>query len=656
MKLFNIRKAFSLTELLIVLVVVAILFAAMAPIMTKRGKGSTTAQEPVWMFVKNDDYKDAYYDSGLVNKTSTAFVGVNPESLTNNYKPWSKVIVKSIPLQNTIQFRYGSGNGTLSGIFFIDNKGNILNGSRLKSGKKNKNYNDVFQNSDTKYNTVMGADAFSEVNKKGAIGATSIGAFTTVYDDIGNNGNGSEPSYSTVVGASSGSNTKANNTFAGSLVGTGSGIVDTVAVGSGILSTDLSAGSNNVILGSNVATAGMKGDKYTRNTIIGPNLYKAEFPVDATIVGVNSYAGGGEASNAMTAVGYYACSSFANSTDKGSRTCIGHSSGWASGHGTPLSHNVDGYDHIYLGGAPQGGFPGRAALEVHNIKDTPALAAPHIGPSVVLNTNLVVRGDFYFPNNSGVLAPHIYSPSAPGKDVVNNRDWCTKGCRIFGRRSWRNKDGCNILEIVLKVVVWTVAIVGSILSGGALDAILALGAWAGLGNFMANMIPGPSSDYRKIQQEPLTSSAKVYVNDKGLSSCSNSSSCPQLKVKLSDIRLKDNITENTDALDTILMARIYNYTYKKDEKLTPQVGVMAQDLLKYLPNAVSKDKDGYLTIRLDELFYANINSIKALDNTLSTVEDKITAVEKDVADLKMKHKMLNDKVNRLNTRLDKLEK
>ena len=61
---FNIfKRAFSLTELLIVMVVVAVLFSALVPIMTKRRNGLTNATEPVWQYVNDDDDKDAYFDA-----------------------------------------------------------------------------------------------------------------------------------------------------------------------------------------------------------------------------------------------------------------------------------------------------------------------------------------------------------------------------------------------------------------------------------------------------------------------------------------------------------------------------------------------------------------------------------------------------------------
>jgi prepilin-type N-terminal cleavage/methylation domain-containing protein len=55
---FKPHKAFSLTELIIVLVIIAVLFAAMAPIITKRHIADTAGVENIWNFVNNDTERD----------------------------------------------------------------------------------------------------------------------------------------------------------------------------------------------------------------------------------------------------------------------------------------------------------------------------------------------------------------------------------------------------------------------------------------------------------------------------------------------------------------------------------------------------------------------------------------------------------------------
>ena len=81
--------------------------------------------------------------------------------------------------------------------------------------------------------------------------------------------------------------------------------------------------------------------------------------------------------------------------------------------------------------------------------------------------------------------------------------------------------------------------------------------------------------------------------------------------------------------------KVFNYTFKKDEKKTPHVGVIAQDLQKVFPDAVKKGVDGFLTIRFEDMFYAMINAIKELDTRVTTLQkenQQLTEILKQVQD------------------------
>lgn len=97
--------------------------------------------------------------------------------------------------------------------------------------------------------------------------------------------------------------------------------------------------------------------------------------------------------------------------------------------------------------------------------------------------------------------------------------------------------------------------------------------------------------------------------------------------KHSDIRLKNVGEPFTAGLNELEKLNFYHFTFKKDKDQVPQVGVMAQDLQKVFPQAVSKDDGGWLTIRWDEMFYAAINAIKELNT-------KVCSIAKDVTNLK----------------------
>ncbi len=109
----------------------------------------------------------------------------------------------------------------------------------------------------------------------------------------------------------------------------------------------------------------------------------------------------------------------------------------------------------------------------------------------------------------------------------------------------------------------------------------------------------------------------------------------------SDRRLKNVGKEFAAGLAELKKLDLYHYTYKEDEYKTPHVGVMAQDLQKIFPDAVRKGEDGFLRIRMEDMFYAVINAVKELDSRVSLLEQqqkRIDELEKRLADLEKKVK------------------
>ena len=112
----------------------------------------------------------------------------------------------------------------------------------------------------------------------------------------------------------------------------------------------------------------------------------------------------------------------------------------------------------------------------------------------------------------------------------------------------------------------------------------------------------------------------------------------------SDKRLKYVGKENTSGLDKIRQLKVFNYTFKKDETKTPRVGVIAQDLQKVFPDAVKKGSDGFLIIRMEDIFFAVINAIKELDA-------RVTALEKENQFLKEQNKALDARLKAVEAKL-----
>ena len=93
-----------------------------------------------------------------------------------------------------------------------------------------------------------------------------------------------------------------------------------------------------------------------------------------------------------------------------------------------------------------------------------------------------------------------------------------------------------------------------------------------------------------------------------------------------DRRLKNVGEKYTAGLAELKKLDFFHYTFKKDEAKTPHVGVMAQDLEKVFPDAVTKGEDGYLRIRFEDMFYAVINAVKELDNKITEILENITQI------------------------------
>ncbi len=652
MKLNIFKRGFSLTELLIVLVIVAVLFAAMAPIMTKRKSSDTIANEPVWSFVTNA--KDAFYDPGVEGLSSAAYFGINPNALSGSYRPYAKVYLRAKNNQNHIQFRYGEGNGTLTGLLSLDANGNLITSTAPEGSTKT--FNSRGDN-----NTIAGLRAYANWDKKLN---SSIGIGHAALAEPG-----ADNSNDIAIGANSGQYLSgSNNILIGANTGRGkNGISDTVAIGGRVLSLDSSSGSNNVFVGYGVATAGFSSSNATKNTIVASGMYGGSRAKHNTIVGYEVYDGNFEYSRDVTAVGYNACNSIIMGSaysNQGSKTCIGYASANNNGLNsspTPANWSNDKFDHVFIGGTPNG-FNGRSVLEIHNMDSTQAgtlVAQPNVAPTVVLNSNFVLRGNLYMPfADTGKLGSPAFSmPLNTVSSQETADDYCGRNCGT-GRKKYRTYPKCGILGTIIGAIVEAIAAVIAIPTAG-IGSVAFVTAWGAVAGGTIGSVFNPNG--HKRAKEPASASAMAFGTQERLAPVcmdgrgypTNTTNCPNLQ--LSDIRLKENITENTDALDKIMYVMPYNYTFKNDKSNTANVGVMAQDLKEFLPDSVFEGKDGYLGIQWDGMFYATINSIKKIDKDLDTLATNLSDIEADTDVIAKKHKSTQKRIDELTKRINKLE-
>lgn len=75
---YNKLKAFTLAEIMVLLLTLSILMAAFAPVFTRRFNNVTS--DEVWTYIAGDDNYNAYYDAPNKLFLNTAFVGLTPIS------------------------------------------------------------------------------------------------------------------------------------------------------------------------------------------------------------------------------------------------------------------------------------------------------------------------------------------------------------------------------------------------------------------------------------------------------------------------------------------------------------------------------------------------------------------------------------------------
>ena len=401
---------------------------------------------------------------------------------------------------------------------------------------------------------------------------------------------------------------------------------DNIAVGTSALKSN-TTGPGNIAIGENTLYSNTRGDD---NIAIGRNAlyqsdtgggniaigyqamyYQNDINTGNTAVGYQAMVGTNSASNYHnTAIGYRALNRAGNSAESaGQNTAVGSSA---------LENNVTGYGNTAIGSD-----------------------ALNTGRQGDYNTAL---GNYACANVTGSHKTCIGASSGP----ASGSDWASDDKeRIFiGSRSKFN-NGPAVLEVhneggssFGRNKDSSVVINGNLIVKGGI--ITTLWRYGGGDNDNVNLLARSSGQLEPEWNDAVAKLFKRYA-DNGHGEFKSFSGNV-----ISDRRLKYVGKESTTGLDKVRQLKVFNFTYKKDTTKTPHVGVIAQDLQKVFPNAVQKGKDGFLTIRMEDMFYAVINAIKELDA-------KITALQKENQELKQLVKQVQEDNKRLDQRLQKLE-
>lgn len=593
------KSAYTIAEVMIVLLILTVIFAAFAPIITKRKLSSYKSSNAIWNKYNETKGFDAYFDPSNTKNTGTAFFGVKPDShgaVTSTLTPLSRVVIRSGPvtsgnkLQRQIQFRFGrlSGNaaekkyGKFAGTWLMDRQNVLLGGAYP-------NIDNTPDNIEARDNVAIGYQSLNAL--KNAQGNTALG-LSALSENISGK-------YNTAIGYNAGSTLQADyNTYIGAGAGEKASGSRNTAVG--YQAGYNNSGSVNVFVGANAGRTGSG----SYNVGIG---YDALRSVSGNY---NVAIGTGALKNLTTgsyntAIGYNACSEVTTGSHK---TCIGYNSGpgantqtsymsatgsWSRGQTVSdyLGSKTDNLERTYIGGRPYN-YGGDAVMEIHNVGGTNSNLINN--PGVKSNTTTVINGNL----------------------IVRGRTMMTIGSKLW-----------SFVEVDPK---------GS-------SAEHSMGYYSN--NNIGTILAGNQQDYTvcydtKVNTGPFPLKLKGGV-------CLDSTS--------SDRRLKNIGTRSIAGLKELNQLKIYDYTFKNDKSKHSQIGVMAQDLQKVFPNSVFEGPDGYLRIRWDEMFFASINAIKELDRKIVSLVNRATKVETQIARLEQENISLKTQVDALSVRVEKLK-
>jgi len=510
------KLAFTLAEMMVVLLILSIILAAFAPIMTKR-----TASKPDSYWHSDNSGVQIYYGTGdnnmvLIGNQRTPAIGENARLIINTINN---------DAQNHILFK--RGNNTISSLRADANNGLIItaNGTSVNNGlvldTRGANNMQFLRNG-------TALSGFLQMNTLDSIrlGGTQLQPLVPYQMGLHNTGVG-------IASLGSFSNGYHNTAVGSSALCSTSLSYANTAVGSSALCSD-TPGNNNTAIGYNALTVPNSGS----NTVIGANAASGATSGASPLqsIGYNNIVIGNGASSSM----YLGNIVGSNKTIIGALYMNAPNGSYLASLSPTASDNIE---RMYLGYLSNSGTKianTNRVLEIHNQDST------QNGPKVVINGDLLVAGNIRF------------------KPVAGGTDPCY-------------------------VTTTTVS---------------------GVGNILTCQNTGVS---------------EIYVTS-------------------SDIRLKNVKGENKSGLDKIKQLKVFNYTFKNDKKKTPHVGVIAQDLMKVFPDAVSKDEKGYLQIRWEDMFYAFVNAVKELADRDAAKDAKIKALE-------AKNNELEERITRLEAKL-----
>ena len=656
--------------MMVVMLILSIVLAAMAPVMTTRNK---TDQSSPWKYSEGN-LSDAYYGLG---ESQTAMIGQREFETTDET---AKLIINSSSARpSQISFK---NNGTNQGLLRVRNN-SVLLGSLNDGGSIGTNSVAIGSSVNADENSV----SIGKSSSAGDSNSVSVGYLTSATGElstaVGYNASATGKGSIALGGGGALEQPSAENSGSvaiGYALSTGSNAIAIApgGIGSSMDSRTRATGSSSIALGGNVQSTkdysvgiGVSA-RSTEEYAVAIGTLSSASAKKSIALGYNSNSNGEGSvaigSEAKADVGSVAIGEKALSSTTGEWNAYNTAVGYRSMHSTTtgvqntafgretLAMNTTGAQNVAVGNYT---LPSNTTGTANTVVGPNAMSANQTGSYnsafgySALDTNKTGS------NNTAIGYKACYGVTGSNKICIgansgpsSSSSWATDSTeRIFIGSKSKFNDGAAVLEVhngtanhyISKgpryLSETAVVVNGSlIVKGPIMASIPKLGSNAHepTGSQLVALFGSDDGSgnirYAHNSFRGDSNSVENYFNRYGAFKGVNG-----YVDNLSDRRLKYVGSENRSGLEKIRDLKVFNYTFKKDKKKTPHVGVIAQDLQKIFPDAVTKGKDGFLRIRMEDMFYAVINSIKELDA-------RVTALEKENKDLKQRLEKLEAKL------------
>lgn len=722
--MFKSKSGFTLAEMMVVMLILSIVLAAMAPVMTTRNK---TDYSSPWRYASNGS--DAYF-AGNSNSNQVAMIGQHEVGTGEDN---ARLILRTSSGSGWSHLMFKTGD-TIVGRLYLDESNLYLSNVTNPSGSESTSVgvgaltqntgenntaigNEALHNNTSGImNTAIGSFSLRDTNTGSnnigvgtfsltenttgsgnvAIGTNALQHNTTGTDNIaiGTNAASDEfpEAYAKTISLGyqslalgNGSISIGSSMTSGELLGSGalngaySVGLSSIAIGNGAVSGrtfgiggsggfssyaiaigtrseanesyTIAMGYDAQALGKNVVSIGKNVRASADSVAIGSEAYAHD--IQSVSIGANSRATGknsvvlgadSETSNeGSVAIGYGAKIEKISGNDPTNSIAIGRESYTTEKNAIAIGYstNATGYESIAIGKLAEASGSGAIAIGTAYLSSSSSANAEASGIASIaigrgakaVNTyNIAIGADacrYVTGRNKTCIGGYNSGPK-------NGSDWASAADseeRIFIGSQSKFDGGTAVLEVHnTNKAEGHLNYYGDDINQ---TAVVVHGAL---------VVSGPIYARTKRNGERTGRLWKLLEFDDDKAVWSSGNTAPYYRDYLddtsfvsSDRRLKYVSNENKAGLDKIRQLKVFNYTFKKDEKKTPHVGVIAQDLQKVFPNAVKKGVDGFLTIRMEDMFYAVINAIKELDS-------RVTRLEKENQELKVRIERLEAKV------------